>query len=198
MEFKNWLENQKEIEVLQTYLECESLYESTVKSNEIEGDLVEVGVYTGGSAKIINEYKSKDKKLYLFDTFKGLMDCDPEKDSLKNEEINPPKKIDFITEIFKNDNVSVIEGYFPESAPEEFEFKKFSLIHLDVDTYKSTINSLNYFYEKISKGGYIIVHDYRNKFNHTKGVEIAVDEFLEEKKEKIFKIVDSQCIIIKS
>lgn len=188
MEFKNWLENQKEIEVLQTYLECEYLYESTVKSNEIEGDLVEVGVYTGGSAKIINEYKSKYKKLYLFDTFKGLMDCDPEKDSLKNEEINPPKKIDFITEIFKNDNVSVIEGYFPESAPEEFEFKKFSLIHLDVDTYKSAINSLNYFYEKISKGGYIIVHDYRNKFNHTKGVEIAVDEFLEEKKKKYLKL----------
>jgi O-methyltransferase len=197
--FQEWLNKKRTTtEILQTDLEAESLYEATIKANEIDGDMAEVGVYNCGSATIINEFKSKNKKLYLFDTFKGLVDCQPNKDTvLKNGEIKPTIQLDAVKDMFKNDNVDVISGYFPNSAPNEFKSKKFSLIHLDVDTYQSTLNSLNYFYDKMSIGGYIICHDYKNQFGSTSGVPIAVDEFLSEKNEKVDKIVVSQCIIIK-
>jgi len=36
------------------------------------GDIAEVGVYQGGSAKLICEARNENKVLYLFDTFEGL------------------------------------------------------------------------------------------------------------------------------
>ena len=47
------------------------LYSIAKTQTALEGDLAEVGVYQGGSAKLICEAK-KEKSLYLFDTFTGL------------------------------------------------------------------------------------------------------------------------------
>ena len=53
---------------------------SIVKSqSNLEGEMAEVGVYQGGSAKIICETKG-NRKLHLFDTFQGLPDV-TEKDT---------------------------------------------------------------------------------------------------------------------
>lgn len=41
------------------------------RTKKISGDIVEVGVYKGGSAKLIRE-ADKSKSLHLFDTFEGL------------------------------------------------------------------------------------------------------------------------------
>ena len=43
------------------------------RTGKIEGDIAEVGVYRGGSAKLICEAKG-NKQLHLFDTFEGLPD----------------------------------------------------------------------------------------------------------------------------
>ena len=37
--------------------------------------------------------------------------------------------------------------------------KKFSLIHIDVDLYKPTFDSLSFFYPKLCKGGVILCDD---------------------------------------
>jgi len=197
-DFSSWLNNYKSnTGICQTDSEFESLYKYVLESNKIEGDLVEVGVYEGGTAKLINNFKSKEKKLYLFDTFQGLVDCIPEIDiTLKNGLFDSEFKLDYFNEIFKKENVEVVKGYFPNSAPEGFELKKFSLVHIDVDTYESTLNSLNYFYEKMSIGGYIVVHDYNNQWGHTNGVPKAVNEFLNRTQEKIYEVTDSQCSIL--
>ena len=197
-EFELWLKEKRNVlEILQTNEECKSIYDCIINSNNLEGDLVEIGVYNCGSASILSEFKNKSKILYLFDTFAGLVDCNPYKDTLSNGTIIPTMNLDSVNELFKDNNVIVTAGYFPDSAPEHFDLKKFSLIHIDVDTYQSTLNSLNYFYDKIIKGGFIIVHDYKNQYGHTDGVKIAVDELLNNKNEDIFNVVDSQCIILK-
>ena len=47
---------------------------STAKTQEkLDGDMAEVGVFQGGSAKLICEAKG-ERKFYLFDTFEGLPD----------------------------------------------------------------------------------------------------------------------------
>lgn len=58
----------------QTKKECYNLYKLIKQTDCIEGDVAEVGVYEGGSSFVINKAKSKNKKLYLFDTFCGLQD----------------------------------------------------------------------------------------------------------------------------
>jgi hypothetical protein len=165
-----------------------NLYKFLQETSKIEGDIVEIGVYAGGSAEIINKYKSNNKKLYLFDTFDGWKDDN-------DFQGMPFYDYDYVKNIFKNDNVEIIKGYFPDVSPTEFDNKKFSFIHLDTDTYQSTLKSLIYFYDKMSIGGVFILHDYIN--NDTPGVQKAVNEFLLDKKEDITLLSDTQAMIIK-
>lgn len=189
----------------QSYEEAYDLCNHIIKSNQIEGVIVEVGVANGGSAQILNNYKTNDKKLFLFDTFEGLKDCLFEFDGgdLYNGMMTYEETT--IINLFKNQNVQVVKGYFPKSAIGVLDNLKISFLHLDVDTYQSTLNGLKYCYDKINTGGVIIIHDYINN-ESTKGVTLAVDEFFSEKKEKIIipnggKVINghgnTHCIIIK-
>lgn len=47
------------------------IYSIALSQSKLDGDMAEVGVYQGGSAKLISEAKG-NKTLYLFDTFTGL------------------------------------------------------------------------------------------------------------------------------
>jgi transketolase len=164
-----------------------NLYKYLQEISKIEGDIVEVGVYSGGSAEIINKYKPSNKKLYLFDTFNGWPDGFPSGE--------PFYDYNYVKKLFENDNVDVIKGIFPDTAPIEFKNKKFSFVHLDLDTYQSTLSSLIYFYDKMTKGGIIMLHDYIN--TQTPDVKVAVDEFLSDKTEDIILLSDTQAMIVK-
>ena len=50
-----------------------TLYSSLKAVKDLAGDIAEIGVYKGGTAKLICELKG-NKNLYLFDTFEGLPD----------------------------------------------------------------------------------------------------------------------------
>src|SRR3989344_6279037 len=52
-----------------------NIYSSVIATAKVRGDIAEVGVYRGGSAKIICLMSDKigiNKKIHLFDTFEGL------------------------------------------------------------------------------------------------------------------------------
>ena len=67
-------------------------------------------------------------------------------------------------------------------------------LHLDVDIYDSTLNSLKFFYPRMSRGGCIISHDYPS----SEGVKKAFDEFFEDKPEIIIEpFAINQCLIVK-
>ena len=53
--------------------EAYMLYSIAKSQRELDGDMAEVGVYQGGSARLISEVKG-DRKLFLFDTFIGLQE----------------------------------------------------------------------------------------------------------------------------
>jgi hypothetical protein len=64
---------------------------------------------------------------------------------------------------------------------------------LDVDTYKSTLSCLEFFYPRTSTGGIILSHDYLNAVGVTK----AFQEFFEERREPIISLTGKQCLIMK-
>tara|TARA_B100000029_G_scaffold499944_1_gene570989 strand:- start:2132 stop:2836 length:705 start_codon:yes stop_codon:yes gene_type:complete len=169
---------------------------SIVRSQlDVEGDLAEVGVYQGGSAKLICEIKG-NKNLYLFDTFTGLprvSDVDThfgEKHWYENEFSNT--SVESIKKLLgKYENVHIIKGIFPESGKSVTE-KKFCFVHLDVDLYKSTIDSLRFFFPKMVKGGIILIHDF-----HSDGIQKAFNEFKNENEIKLIELTGSQAMIIK-
>jgi O-methyltransferase len=151
----------------------------------IAGDFAELGVYKGHTARLIHHY-APERVLHLFDTFEGFPERSMQADA---EQAGNPisKKLFTDTSLEQvqafiapsNDNVFFYKGYFPESIPEDFGARRFAFVHLDADLYEPTLAGLNYFYERMHKGGLLLVHDY----NAWIGARKAVNEFFASKKE---------------
>ena len=62
-------------ELLLEDIEAYYIFMAVKRTQKVPGDIAEVGVYKGGSAKIICSAKG-DKSLHLFDTFEGLPKVD--------------------------------------------------------------------------------------------------------------------------
>lgn len=183
----------KETEMLLDDIEALQLFLMVKGERRISGDIAEVGVYKGGSAKLLCEAKA-DKYLHLFDTFTGLPEPGS-KDDLsqfqKGKYLAPFEKVKKYLRGYSK--VKFYKGNFPETA-KSVKNKKFSFVNLDVDIYKSTLESLNFFYPRMNKGGMIISHDYEGSM----GVRKAFNHFLKDKPEPlIVPAGGSQSIIIK-
>jgi predicted O-methyltransferase YrrM len=185
--------NEYKMETLNHGDEVEALITSVEKTKNIPGEIIEVGVYQGGSAKVIYDNMSDDKKLFLCDTFEGLKDSTEDDDCwIKNGDYTAD--FDMVQESFPDkERVKLIKGYFPDSATEEIKELNFSFAHLDVDTYTSTLNSLEFLYPRMSKGGIIMSHDY----NSIPAVTRAIDEFFSNKPETVNTPTGTQMMIEK-
>jgi len=181
-----------ETEMLLADQEAYLIYITVKKTEKIEGDVAEVGVYKGGSAKLIRE--ATKKSLHLFDTFEGLPDkC--AKDNPKHfQKGDYYASLESVKSYLKNySNILFYKGLFP-STTELVKNTRFSFVHLDVDIYESTLNCLKFFYPRMSRGGVIISHDYPA----SKGVKQAFDEFFKDKLEIIIEPFGTdQCLIVK-
>jgi len=151
---------------------------------EIQGNVAECGVFRGDSARFINKYFC-DKKLYLFDTFEGFEKTDIEYElSLGNLSYNNGRfvgKITFMDTDIKYllakmeypENIQVCKGYFPETA--EGIDDMFCFVNLDMDLYLPMLSALKFFWNKMTKGGCILLHDYYHP--ELPGVKRAVNDF---------------------
>ncbi len=180
----------EETELLLSHIEAYQIFMAVKSTEKIEGDLAEVGVYKGGSAKLICEAKG-DSSLHLFDTFEGIPKVD-EIDQGFYEGQFAASSEDVENYLKEYKNVYFYKGLFLTTA-EPIKNNKFSFVHLDVDTYESTLNCLEFFYPRMNRGGIIISHDYFT----AAGVRKAFDEFFEDKTEPIIEMPGSQCLIVR-
>lgn len=164
----------------------------SINERNISGDIAEVGVYKGKTARLMHHYMP-DRLIHLFDTFSGFDLKDIEKEKLINDKfIATNCSYDLsVDELLKNlnmnnNNVKIYKGYFPQTLTQDLFSKSFAFVHLDADLYEPTIAGLQFFYERISKGGFILIHDY----NSWVGARKAVDEFLSDKDEIVIPMPD--------
>lgn len=150
-----------------------------IKRKNIQGAVAELGVYKGEFAKFINSV-FPDRKLYLFDTFEGFDVAEAEKEkNLGNcndtfiDSVNDTSELLVLSKMKYKDNIIIKKGLFPESIGSLEE--QFAFVSLDVDFEDSTFAGLEYFYPRLSKGGYIFVHDYN--YGYFDCVKKAVDKY---------------------
>lgn len=181
-----------ETQMLLTDLEAYQIYAAVSKTDKLEGDVAEVGVYNGGSAKLICE--TTKKPVHLFDTFEGLPDVSENDDPKEFRKADYSASLESVKSyLSRYPNVSFYKGFFPSTAG-PIKNKTFSFIHLDVDIYESTLSSLEFFYPRINRGGVIISHDYPKSI----GVKRAFDGFFKDKPEIIIELPACvQCLIVK-
>ncbi len=145
----------------------------------IKGAIGELGVYQGDQASLLNTL-FPDRKLYLFDTFTGFSEKDLETE--QGNGFSSAQVGDFVNtsvdlvmkKMAHPAKVRIVQGYFPESLQDLDD--TFAFVSLDVDLYQPISAGLEWFYDRLSRGGYIFVHDYNNR--RYRGVRSAVDEFV--------------------
>lgn len=174
--------------------------------NKISGDIVECGVWKGGSMmavlKTLQDLKNYDKEIYLFDTFSGMpkpTDQDVKvgstvkastkfnkekigKDSSNwvNASIYDVKEN--IAKIgYDKNKIHFVEGKVEETIP-YYAPSKIALLRLDTDWYKSTLHELIHLFPLLVKGGIIIIDDY----DDWGGARKAVDQYLYENEIPLF------------
>ena len=158
--------------------------EDVLKKN-IEGDLIETGIWKGGACifmrAILNEYEDKERIVYCADSFEGLPQPDPmyPKDENSSLHLWSELKINLeeVKENFKkygllDDQVKFLKGWFKDTTKNP-SFEKLSVLRLDGDMYSSTWEVLENLYEKLSGDGYLIIDDY----GAVPGCKAAINDF---------------------
>ena len=165
----------------------------------IPGDIVECGVWRGGSmmavAHTLRRLGKEQANLYLFDTYEGMT----KPDATDVDYAGQPALVEFevtkrgddssswcyapLEEVRQNmastgydmSRVKFIKGKVEETLPGSAP-DRISLLRLDTDWYESTRHELTHLFPRLSTGGVLIVDDYGYWQGHRK----AIDEYLAE------------------
>lgn len=148
-------------------------------------------MYRGATAKLISEANKGKRALHLFDTFEGLPK--PDEIDTKHKEKQYACSLEFVQNYLKHyHNIAFYKGLFQQTS-HAVKNIRFSFVHLDVDLYRGTFDSLGFFYSRMVRGGIILSHDYST----TPGVKAAFDEFFADKPEPLIELPTSQVLIVK-
>jgi hypothetical protein len=173
---------------------CYALYHAAryIIRNGIQGDFVECGVWKGGSVMLIAytllEEGITDRKIYLYDTFEGMIkpgDKDGEWEKAEweknkvNDQINSwclssleEVQTNMLKTGYPKENIIFIKGKVEQTLPGIIP-SQIALLRLDTDWYESTKHELNHLYPLLEKGGILIIDDY----GAWPGARKAVDEY---------------------
>ena len=174
-----------------------SIYQSIkyINDENIDGDIVECGVYNGNTMAFIGEIHDElklNKKIWGYDTFDGFV-----KNSFTDNDIDikTGKKVNYVSsDIFysldevkqniilnnkKNfEKYVFIKGDILETLNNKDNIPdKISFLRLDTDIYKTTKKQLEILYDKLVPGGVLHIDDY----GLCPGVKTAVDNFFSNK-----------------
>jgi len=145
----------------------------TVLKEEVRGDLVETGVWRGGSCILMKAVLAantvSERKVWVVDSFAGLPAPSHAEDTAydMSREKFPflAVSLDQVRELFNrydllDDQVKFLPGWFRDSLPQA-PIQRIAVLRIDADLFESTSDALTMLYSKVSKGGYIIIDDYR-------------------------------------
>lgn len=167
------------------------LYSLARAQKSLGGSMAEVGTYQGASAKLICEAKG-ETPFHVFDTFAGLQDVSADDPLFRQNDYSASEE-QVQKYLSAYPNVTLHRGYFPADTGDAVADEKFCFVNLDVDTYQSTRDSLEFFYPRLMPGGILVSHDYAQ----AEGVRKAFDEVMGPKPEPIIELVESQCMFVK-
>lgn len=157
----------------------------------VPGDVMETGVWRGGACimmrAVFQAYAVRNRRVWLADSFEGVPAPTPSRYPAdagerfhEYAELSVPLeqvKANFSRYGLLDEQVVFLKGWFKDTLPSA-PIKQLALLRLDGDLYESTVIALQALYDKVSRGGYVIVDDYRV----VQACKQAVDDFCAERK----------------
>lgn len=178
---------------------CYSLWQLVEQVAHLEGVIMEVGCWKGGSGVLLArkaQLESPGTYVHLFDTFSGVVKAGPKDSDYTGGEHGDATREDVLklqrkacVEMF------VFEGVFPEDTAYIIEDEKIRLCHMDVDVYQSAKDAFAWVWSRLVKGGIIVFDDYG--FRSCEGVRRFVDEIRDNPDNIFIHNLNGQAIIIK-
>ena len=146
-----------------------------------------------GIVKIVKG-RTANRRIHLFDSFNGLNQYELRSADFHSLHTFNDYSFQDVARWFPDDdNLHFHVGFIPETL-KQVEDERFSFVHLDLNFYESTRESLRFFCTHLSPGGVIIVDDYGFKL-YEDHVKRAVDEFCEESGLEMFSLGTGQCLL---
>ena len=183
-----------------------------ITDNRIPGDVVECGVWRGGSMKLVAQVLlargDTSRTLFLYDTFEGMTEPNAtlDVDFSGNPAVNdwteiqrrgvkwsyaPVEEVHNVMEMsgYPMDKVKFVKGPVEDTIPATIP-ASIALLRLDTDWYSSTKHEMEYLYPILSPQGVLILDDY----GHYQGACRGVDEYLSKVDDKpLLQRVDYAC-----
>jgi O-methyltransferase len=171
---------------LVTPLNLHFLHELTERLGRlgIAGDIVECGVYRGGSAAVLGwsmmQLEDQRRKLWLFDSFAGMpaaSDRDGEfSHGLEGSYVGSEEQTRRLLARagVPPERYEIVSGLYAETFP-TVEAPSTALLHVDCDFYEPVKLTLEKFYPRLAAGGFVVLNDY----GIYRGAREATDEFLQ-------------------
>ncbi len=165
-----------------------------VVRHRIDGDIVECGVWRGGSmmaaALALQQRGDTARTLWLYDTFEGMSeptDADRSHDgsaaaaqlaaTARGQGVWCEAGLDDVqanlwSTGYPRERIRFVQGKVEDTIPAALP-ARIALLRLDTDWYESTRHELEHLYPLLAPGGVLIIDDY----GHWQGARRAVDEY---------------------
>jgi O-methyltransferase len=166
-------------------------------SNSLEGDLAECGCYQGATAYFMAQASSHGA-LCLFDSFAGISKPQ-DNDIAATTDVMAWNEGDLAaSQATVRATLAAFEQveYFPGWIPTRFDDvrdRRFRVVHIDVDLYQPTRDSIAFFYPRLVEGGVIVMDDYG--LMTCPGARQAAEEYAAEQGIGILELPTGQGII---
>jgi O-methyltransferase len=158
---------------------CFELWQLVGQVSHLYGDLLEVGVWRGGTGCLIAERAQRlgiDAQVFLCDTFSGVVKAthqDPVYVGAEHADASAAD-VELLAATLGLTNIKILPGVFPDDAGPLIEDHRFRLCHIDVDVYQSAKDTFRWVWDKLVPGGVVIFDDYG--FDECAGVTSFVNE----------------------
>jgi len=169
------------------------------EANNIEGDVVECGVWKGGNSMVMAltlvNCNSQHRNIYLYDTYEGMVEPGEKDVDFKGQhskgvwkkhqssEVNEwcyspleDVKQNMASTAYPKEKVHFIKGKVEDTIPATLP-DKIAVLRLDTDWYESTVHELKHLFPRLADRGILLIDDY----GHWKGQKEAVDAYFADK-----------------
>jgi len=164
---------------------CYELWDLIKQTNKLPGDIIEVGVWRGGTGALLSGAASKNTKVYLCDTFSGVVKAGSKDNRYKGGEHadTSEETVRKLFEKIKLKNYQILKGIFPDDTAYSITNRRFRFCHIDVDVYQSAKAIFLWIWERMEIGGIVVFDDFG--FAACEGITDLVKNELADRKDII-------------
>jgi O-methyltransferase len=165
---------------------------------EVPGDTAECGVFTGAGSYLLASFAQSNPRQsrlhHMFDSFEGLS-APQAKDGDYWRRGDLTAGLDLVERNLKGlAGTRAYKGWIPARFGEVAEHR-FCFVHVDVDLYEPTRDSIEFFYPRLNPGAILICDDYA--CTTCPGATAAIDEYLASRPEKMVRLCCGGGFLIK-